>query len=56
MTLAQRCSASDPIDLEASAHDVPLTANTTTSMSGKVGGNLGEGLLGAWILRQGNGS
>jgi hypothetical protein len=38
MTLPQRGSASDPIDLEASAHDLPLTANTTTSMGGKVGG------------------
>ena len=46
MTLAQRCSASDPIALKASAHDVPLTANTTTSMGGKVGGNLGKGYCG----------
>jgi hypothetical protein len=43
MALAQRGSVNDPIDL-ASAHGFPLTANTTTSMGGKVGGNLGEGL------------
>jgi hypothetical protein len=39
MALPQTGSASDPIDLEASAHGLPLSANTTALMGAKVGGN-----------------